>query len=305
MKTKEIKKEAKQLWETYFTKVMRDCQYDDKFEKLIRQQEKQSEKETIAHLQPWLQILEESIQWLANLSAVLDGLIRKKKSKSKSLLTAWALVGASCTHALALRRLVLSGLDSSARAMLRTLDEHLMVCIVLLHDRNLADSFQQAQDDKAANDFWYKHLNTKALKKHLNKIEGELGIYPHESEELRDWREDEIKIYSQAVPPSFVTASLAVRTVCVSDPNEFGISILGRASAASECTLNYACKTIWYFSRLGFLFLFNEHNGKPPYIELNKEDEMHQIVVIGRDVLTDLNQKYWEYSKFYDSEEVN
>ena len=41
--------------------------------------------------------------------------------------------------------------------------------------------------------------------------------------------------------------------------------------------------------------LFNEHDSQPPVITLNKEDEMHQIAVVGREVIQALNLKYWEY----------
>ena len=303
MDPKEIKREANQLWEGYFHDVMRKCQYEKNFGKFIRQQEARAEKEAIAYLQPWLQILEESIQWLANLAGILDRLV-DENCTSNSLRIAMVLVGASCAHAVALRRLVLSGLDSSARAILRSLDEHLMACIVLLHDRDLANAFQRAQDIQDASEFWYRNLKTKALNKRLNKIERELDLAAETSQEIREWREEEIKTYSQDIHPSYVAAALAMKTICASKPNEHGISILGRASAASERTLNYACKTIWYFSRLGFLFLFNEYNELPPYIELVKEDEMHQMVVIGSDVINELNKKYWEFSIYNKGETI-
>jgi len=295
MDPKEIRREAKQLWKVYFRDVMRKCQYEKNFGKLLRQQEAQAEKEAIVHLQPWLQILEESIQWLANLAGILDRLV-DENCKSNSLRMAMVLVGASCTHAVALRRLVLSGLDSPARAILRSLDEHLTACIVLLHDRDLANAFQRAQDLQDASEFWHKNLTTKAINKRLNKIEMELGLDAESSQEIREWRKEEIKTYSQAIHPSYVSAALAMKTMCASEPNTHRISILGRASALSERTLNYACKIIWYFSRLGFLFLFNKYNEFPPFIELDKEDEMHQMVVIGRDVINELNKKYWEFS---------
>ena len=166
MDSKEIKKEAKELYENYFASVKHDTQYDYEFEQLISQQEKQAEQEVIEFLQPWFQILEESIQWLANLIAILDRLL-VYSDVSNAHRAAWSLVGASCAHSLAIRRLVLSGLDSSARTILRSLDEHLIACIVLLHDRDMAEMFHNAQDIDDANRFWYEKLRTKALSKRL------------------------------------------------------------------------------------------------------------------------------------------
>jgi hypothetical protein len=301
MNSKEIKKEAKELYESYFASINRDCQYQDNFDQLIRQEEKQAEQDVIKFLQPWVQILEESIQWLANLAAILDRLIADGVV-SNAHRTTWSLIGASCVHSVAIRRLVLSGLDSSARAILRSLDEYLMICIVLLYDREMAEGFQSAQNIDDANKFWYEKLRTKALRKRLNQIEKELGFDQEASRELREWRQEEIKIQSQSLHPAYVSSALAIRSICASDPDSCRTSILGCASALSEKTLNYACKTIWYFSRLGFLFLFNEFNGRPPYIEFKKDDEMHQMVVIGRDVLSKLNLKYWDYEIYQEND---
>jgi hypothetical protein len=90
---------------------------------------------------------------------------------------------------------------------------------------------------------------------------------------------------------------LTVKTICASDLDCVKIAFLGQASAMSERTLEYACKIISYFSRFGILFLFNEINGNPPYLTLNPEDEMQQVVVIGREVLLEINSKYWDYNQ--------
>lgn len=294
MNTERIKKEAKDLYQGYFESVNRECQYDDHFDQLIIQHEKQATREIIGHLQPWVQILEESIQWLSNLTAILDRLV-SDEAVSNAHRAAWALIGASCVHSVAILKLVLSGLDFSARAILRSLDEHLTTCIILLPDREMAEMFQKAQDADDANKFWYENLRAKDLNRRLNQIERELGFDQEASRQMREWRQEEIKIQSQALHPAYLSSALGIQSICVSDPSSCKISILGGASALSERTLNQACKTIWYFSRLGFLFLFNEYNGNPPYIKLKKDDEMYQMVVIGRDVLSKLNLKYWDY----------
>lgn len=296
MDKEDIKIECNGLWQKHFKNVMRKCQYDPNFTNIIDSFEKNAEIEATDHLQPWLQILNDSIQWLANLTGILDRSLDENNS-SEPLRTAWALVGASCAHAVALRRLVLAGLDSSAKAILRVLDEHLMACIVMLHDPKLACEFQNAKDDDEANTFWYKNLKTKLLRKHLNNIEKVVGIDNETSRIYSDWRKDEIRLYSQSIHPSFLSSALSVKTICASDSENVKIAFLGQASAMSYRTLEYACKIIFYFSRFGFLFLFNEINGSPSYITLNPEDEMHQVVVIGREVLWEINSTYWDYSK--------
>lgn len=303
MDSKAIKKEAKELYDTFFASVKRKSRYHRGFNRVIRSQEKQAEKDVIEFLQPWFQILEESIQWLGYLAAILDRLLLDGGVSNVHRIV-WALVGASCVHSLAVRRLVLSGLDSSARAILRSLDEHLMACIVLLHDRDMAEMFYKAQGIDDANKFWYENLRTKTLSNRLTQIEKELGLDQEYSKSLREWRQDEIKVQSQSLHPAFISSMMATRPICASDPDSNKISLLGSASALSERTLNYACKSIWYFSRLGFLFLFNKLNGNPPYIELKKDDEMYQMVLIGRDVLSKLNLKYWDYEIYREEKTI-
>jgi len=76
------------------------------------------------------------------------------------------------------------------------------------------------------------------------------------------------------------------------------LGLFGKLSPASERTLSHACKTIWYFSRFGFLLLFNEVNGQKPLVVVDKDDEMHQMVIVGREVLSKLNLRYWQHQTF-------
>ena len=297
----DIREEALAQWTSGFANALRPIQYDSNFAKLIAERERESEQIVGKHLQPWLQILEDSIQWLANLTGILDRLNTDEKLENAER-SIWALVGASCAHAIAVRRLVLSGLDTPARAEVRTLDEHLCACIAFLHDRKLAEHFQQCQSKKEANQFWYKHLNTKELKKHLNAVEQAVGLEQIISSDMRAWRGNEIEWFSQAVHPSYLGAALATHTLSAADPDVTGPSFLGMASACSERTLHFACKSIWYFSRFGFMMLFNEYKSMLPVISLEKDDEMHQVVVVGRQVLQELNQKYWSYEIFPSAE---
>lgn len=298
MITKEsIDSEVNSLWGSYFADAMRPNQYDSKFVSLIEDAEAASESVVLESLQPWWRIFEDSIQWLANLWGILDRLVKEGEG-SPLLRSTWALVGASVAHSVAVRRLVLSGLDTPARAALRSLDEHLCACIAILYQPSLAEGFQSSQEPGEANQFWYNHLNSKRLRKALNAAERSLALDAEVSRGMREWRAEEIDVFSQAIHPSYVASVLTIGTPTASDPSVHAASVFGCASAASERTLNYACKTIWYFSRLGFLMIFEQHLGCEPLISLNKEDEMQQLVVVGRDVLAAINRKYWEHDVY-------
>lgn len=297
----DIRAESLTEWMLGFADACRQSQYDTRFVELLAKREREAETTAVRHLQPWLHILEDSIQWLANLAAILDRL-NTGGALSSAERSIWAMTGASCAHAMAVRRLVLSGLDTPARAEARTLDEHLCACIAFLHDRPLAERFQRCQTKDDAAQFWYENLSTKALRKHLNAVERSIGLEPIVSADMRAWRSNEVDWFSQAIHPSYLGAALTTCTLSAADPEKHGPAFLGLASACSDRTLNFACKSIWYFSCFGFMMLFNEHNSHPPVIRVDKEDEMHQLAVVGRYVIQKLNRKYWSHEIYPSTE---
>ena len=299
--TMDIRAEALAEWTLGFADACRPTQYDAEFSAVLASREQECQATAHRRLQPWLHILEDSIQWLANITAILDRLNNSQKLNNAEQ-AIWAVVGASCAHAVAVSRLVLSGLDTPARAEARALDEHLCAGIAFLYDRTLAEAFQRCQTSDDAAQFWFKNLNTKALRKHLNAVERSVGLEPIVSAEMRVWRANEVDWFSQGVHPSYLGAMMTTATLSAEDPNVHGPAFLGMASVCSDRTLNFTCKSIWYFACFGFMALFNEHNSNPPVIVLDKEDEMHQLAVVGRRVIQRLNRKYWEYEIFPSAE---
>lgn len=293
-----FRKESAELWEKYFREVNREPLYDHKFCEFLDNVRKEEEDKSSKVLQPWLRLFEDSIQWLANLWGILHREFESDADKSKLFLSTWSLITASLNHAISVRLLVISGLDNPARGAVRALDEYLCTCMAILNQPELAEGFQQAQSPDEASQFWYENFNTRKLRKHLNSIERGVGLEGHISYEFREWREGELNSFSQTVHPTYLAGCMVAGLTTVEDVDLVGPGIFGKLSASSERTLHHACKTIWYFSRFGFMILFNEHNGLKPPIEFDKEDEMHQMAIIGRDVIQKLNLKYWEYTKF-------
>jgi len=287
------KREINELWDNFTKKAQINSPYDREFNETILEFEKKAEKVALEKLSPWLQILEEGIQWLANLSATLDVALKESNGGS-SLRVPWALAGAACVQAVAIRRLVLSGLDSPARSILRTLDEHLMVCVVTLAKKDLRDGFFRPDSPDEAKTFWHKELTSKNIESHLFEIEKNIGFDAETIKEFNEFRKQEKAINSLAVHASYATSALTAMPICLDESDFHKPGILGCASELSIRTLGYACKAIWYFSRVGFLLLFEPFSNQTPLFRLNPKDEMSQLVVIGREILSKLVIKYWE-----------
>lgn len=298
MNVESIRKESLELWDKYFHDAHRESQYDKQFRDFIDNLRKSEEENAETCLQPWLQIFEDEIQWLSNIWGILSRKMDGDGGNDALLLSIWSLVSASCNYAVAVRLLVISGLDNPARSAARSLDEHLCTCIAILNKPELAAGFQSSQFHEEASQFWYENFNSKKLRKHLNAVERSVGLEPHISREFREYRDNELNYFSQTTHPTYLSGVFAANAIDVANTDKVASGIFGKLSASSERTLNHACKSIWYFSRFGFLLLFNDHNGNNPLIELDKEDEMHQMAVIGRDVLQKLNLEYWEYTKY-------
>lgn len=290
-----IRRESLELWREYFRDAHRVPVYDEEFRCFVDKFRLQAEQGSASALQPWLHILEDSIQWLANIWGILSRKINSH-GNDELLLSVWSLISSSCNYAVSARLLVVSGFDNSARSIVRALDEYLCVCIAVLYRPELAVGFQASQSPEETSRFWYENFNTKRLRKHLNSVEAELGLEPHISREFREFRDYEVSYFSQTIHPTYLAGVMAAN-VFDESTGETTFGLFGRLSPASERTLSYACKSIWYFSRFGFLLLFNEVNGNKPLVVVDKDDEMHQVVIVGREVISKLNLKYWQHRK--------
>jgi hypothetical protein len=290
----EIRSEIEESWNLSFEKHGFEPSHDPDFNKFIDRHERTQQREAKLHLQPWLCLLEQSTQWLAQLFLLFEER-NDGRQRSKLELSVWALLGASTTYCLAVRRLVLSGLENPARAAARSLDEHLCTCLALLHDSALAEGFQQTHQAEEAEKFWYENLNTKALRKYLNSLERELGLEATVSQDMRAWRHHEIKTFSQSTHPTYIGCVTSIYAFDTVKPDQVRPAVLGRATAASHRTLNYACKALDYFCVLSTSLIFSQHNGRTALLPFDKNDPAHQMIIVGRDVIPALNIKYWNY----------
>ncbi len=250
-----IGKEIETIWDEVLGKASENSiqiAWDKDFLKLLKEQETQAEEEAANRLEPWVSIFNEGIQWLSQLHISLANTLNECEQISEQIKATWALTGAACAHSVAIRRLVLSGLDSSAKIILRTLTEILNVCMAIINDPLLASEFCSVQDFKKAKEFWHRELSPKKQRELLESIElSFLGLGESDTNDLREWRKEESTVSSQFVHPTYLGAA-----ICASPPSIEGhlyqkSGILGTPSCFSIRTLSYACKSIWYFCQIG------------------------------------------------------
>jgi len=89
---------------------------------------------------------------------------------------AHGLVGTAAHHAVGVRRLVRSGLDFSARIVLRSLQETMFLAILMHASKELRTEYHAAQDPEDARAFWFKRLSRREIGRRLDDVEVSLGF---------------------------------------------------------------------------------------------------------------------------------
>src|SRR2546426_717725 len=174
-----------------------------------------------------LAILDEGILWLSVLPIALEHTLGSDDRRR----AAWALCGTACSQAVAIRRLILSGLDIPAVVLRRTMSESLFKCIALIRQADLAKRFVEAQSDEEANRVWSQALRPSRVEKVLAEVETELFGEAHDpNEEFRTWRRVEFARSSQSVHASYISSVLASRPAELLSPDRHTFGLLGVAS---------------------------------------------------------------------------
>lgn len=247
-------------------------------EKMCSSQERLVRK----HYKEVLAILEECISWLSLLHMWL--------LEENELRDIGCLVGMACAQAVSIRKLILSGLDSSARAILRTLFETLCISILVLDDKALREEFRKAEN---TSNFWYSNFAKGKIFKKLDDLFTNRDIHDTVTKVFTDWIREEYSRLSETIHPTFRAAILSTYSKSLEDVDTFKIGTWGRATTFSESTFKNECLIIWYFSRVGFFILVsNIKKSKTMRHMLDKNDMNFLNVVLGRNVVANLVLKY-------------
>lgn len=241
-------------------------------------------------LDPWLPIFDVGIEWATSVYGSIDEVAFTSGIPFDESRSGVAFLGAACANAVAVRHLVTSGLDSSARVVLRSMVEALHFAIACFHSDEIAIGVRSAADPESINRFWYHNLRGKNLADLLSSAEDSIGLDPATRKSLRDERASASTWLGQLVHPSYSSAELFARTPLAADPNQLGIALIGRCSHASIVTLDFANKALWYFCQIGIAIM--ERRGYPARID--PESEMTVIAAAGREVFTQLVVDHWD-----------
>ncbi|NGN43501.1 hypothetical protein G6N74_20735 [Mesorhizobium sp. CGMCC 1.15528] len=266
----------------------------DGFNELLLEAETEARAATTTALQPHLAIFEFGLEFLSYVHIALSSTEGHGPS-SEHTRAAWALTGSAVSFGVSVRTLVISGLDTPARAILRTYVEALLLCTVVLHDPALGKAYVAADTDARVKDFWHSTASPKRLHERIIAIEKKIGFDTEMIDAMTKWRREEYEILSQSSHLSYLAAALTVVSGKLGKGDEYAPAIFGLASTHSPRTIFYAAAATWYFSRVSNPVLLGKEAGKCAIV-LDKENEWHQRMVAARDTLSDVMRKHWTAS---------
>ncbi len=159
-----VETEIEEFWKRYLQKSgnREEHGYYFDFKNDLEEIHSKAAEESNKFLQPWLSILELEIQWLALVNTALNDNLEASRGE---LVATWVLTGVACAHAVAIRKLCLCGLDTSARIILRSLIETLDICILTTFDAESRIKFIRAHEPNEAEKTWRNFLSGKNLER--------------------------------------------------------------------------------------------------------------------------------------------
>jgi hypothetical protein len=151
-------------------------------------------------------------------------------------------------HVLATVYLMESGLDNSARVMLRTTLESTWIATALLFDEELLNIFQGVLDDETSQmKLWHKHFKPSRILERLAKLETSIGLPAEEAESIRTERREIYSYFSNSAHHSTLAALLGPYCSTPDQPKSLRFALFGLPSIAAKSHL------AWIRHSLGYL----------------------------------------------------
>lgn len=149
-------------------------------------------------------------------------------------------------YALATVELIEKGLDTPARAVLRTTAELSYQMLCLIADREAFRSYTQATEETQSKSTWYSLFAQDRIHKRLAKIERQMGLPESLVLEMRELRMENVEFFSHAVHHSYLSVMVGSRAWDF-ESNTCGSGLFGGVNSASTPTVEHLLYTLYYF----------------------------------------------------------
>ncbi len=204
-----------------------------------------SEAEQYRYL--WLTLTDESLHFFLLLHRFVEENVEKvSEERGRSAVAFRSLVVRMCALTVAVRRLVVTGLEDAARSVMRSWLETLDLAIVVLADDEFARRYS-AEVDYDANEFWKAEIGYGRLNKRLNLVLDKAQMTPEQKERSLGNRKLVKNKLSESVHSSLPSAMFSEVIPSISSPGFYNRSILGHISATSPNLLSLIVENAYEF----------------------------------------------------------
>ena len=140
-------------------------------------------------------------------------------------------------YAFAIVDLIEKGLDTPARALVRSVAELSQMLIVIAHDREVFQAYitEAPEGDKKK---WYELFSSKKIAKRLAFFERKLGAPEFAITETREWQKESAEFFSQAIHHSFHSVVIGALPSIPGTENA-SLCLLGGPNGASGATMTH------------------------------------------------------------------
>jgi hypothetical protein len=204
-----LNREVSSLWEKWFPDDLEFASFASAFanpNSIFGKHEKNVVRDAYNKIEPYISVFEQCILYLFAKTLWIG----RRVEEDRNLVPIALLIGGACNFAVSVRRLILSGLDSPARALLRPFVDYLLASLVLIDDDTLRQEFATADDFEPAKKFWLKNLTHDKIVARLSNTLTRYGLDGACKQELFDYLQQERQMHSQVIHPGNVGATLGV-----------------------------------------------------------------------------------------------
>lgn len=243
----------------------------------------------IQTLDVWLELFDECVAWLVSLHYVLHPTKKNESALDGSQKALFCLVARIIVDLMAVRSLCLAGFDVSAKALLRSISEHLETAILICIEPDLANEFVETETREQSNHFWHKHLAKGKARQKIQSYWNEVLKDSDSAASISEFRNHHMDVTGMALHPSILAGYFSILPIGADDsPDAEWPLIFGRKARISERTLASAITMIFEFILLCDHIPFESRPRNNLHIPFDKENELHVHVKHGRLTLTSI-----------------
>lgn len=277
-------------WDAKGEQLGSDARLGIKIEELIRSSVERNGNLEAPYFDLWVAILDEFNSWLVSLLSTVYVPTKQcgvpLNDFDRSVVV---LLGKLIADTTALRHLVTLGFDSSARTLLRSTSEYVLVLVALVDDPLLASAFVAADTPETANAFYFKQLARGKLHK---RLEAAWAVFFRSSGDAAEWFANQQRrqgaLLAGTAHPSFAGGTQAVMGFIETSPDENWLGHWGAKSNMSAMTIALYADSFFPLVLLSdYPFTGFEASLTRP-IDFDPTNEMHRHVKLGRSVLASL-----------------